>query len=251
MKRLLPLLLLCLLPVLAAAQTGESRTLTANLPATALKSLSVTAGVGELQVTASPDDTVHVRVILQQKSRQVLWFFHWQSRATAREIQSAKIQTQQSDGQLNVSLGTTGKLDTDQVKQNWDVQVPAQLALDVNMKVGKVNVAGVAGGVHVALNVGEIGLDTPRGPMSARVNVGQIRAKSGTQQLGSVNLSSDIGEAVLFANGKPVRNSGRHNGLGRRVHLAGGGADNMDLSVNVGEVDLNLSAPPPPNSKPQ
>lgn len=242
MKRLIPLLLLCALPALASAQASGSRTLITDVPAAKLTSFALTAGVGQLQVTPSPDDAVHVRVTLQQKSRQVLWFFHWQSRATTREIQSAQIQTRQNGGQLNVSLGTTGKLDTNQVKQNWDVQIPTRMMLDVDMKVGQVNVSGVAGGVKIALNVGEIDLDTPGGPMSARINVGQIRAKSGSHQLGTVDLASDIGEAVLFVNGKQIRDSGRHSGLGRRVHVAGNGPDNMNLSVNVGEVNLHITS---------
>lgn len=250
MKRLLSLILLCALPALVAAQTSGGRTLTANVPATQLTTLALTAGVGELRITPSSDDVVHLRVTLQQKSHQVLWFFRWQSRATVREIQSAQIQTQQSGGRLNVSLGTTGKLDTNQVKQNWEVQIPARMALSVDMKVGQVNVSGVAGGVKIVLNVGEIDLDTPGGPMSARVNVGQIRAKSGSHQLGTVDLASDIGEAVLFVNGRPVRDSGRHSGLGRRVHVAGSGPDNMNLSVNVGEVNLHISGAAPPATQP-
>lgn len=250
MRRLIALILLCVLPALAAAQTSGGRTLATDVPAVKLTSVTLAVGVGELRVTPSSDDAVHVRVTLQQKSRQVLWFFHWQSRATTREIQSAQIQTTQSGGQLNVSLGTTGKLDTNQVKQNWDVQIPARMSLGVDMKVGQVNVSGVTGGVKIALNVGEIDLDTPSGPMSARVNVGQIRAKSGSRQLGSVDLASDIGEAVLFVNGKQVRDSGRHSGLGRRVHVAGSGPDNMDLSVNVGEVNLHIGGAVPPATLP-
>lgn len=250
MKRLIPLILLCLLPAFAAAQTAGDRTLTATVPAASLKTLFITAGVGELRVTPSSDDAVHIQVTLQQKSRQVLWFFHWQSRATAREIQSATIQTRQSGGQLNVALGTTGKLDTNQVKQNWLVQVPARLALALDMKVGQVNINGIAGGLDLNLNVGEIDMDTPRGPMSARVNVGQISATSASTQPGPINLSSDIGEAALFRDSKAVRNRGRHTGLGRSIHVAGSGPDTMNLRVNVGEVDLHLSAPLSAGSKP-
>ncbi|MGH8337461.1 MAG: hypothetical protein ACRETL_11710, partial [Gammaproteobacteria bacterium] len=54
---------------------------------------------------------------------------------------------------------------------------------------------------------------------------------------------SSIGEAALFMNGKHVGEGGRHSGLGRRIHLPGNGPDSMNLSVNVGEVDLRLTAP--------
>lgn len=241
MKRVILLGLMLAIPVFAHA--AANRTLTTDISAAGINSLAITIGVGELRVTPSTDAAVHVRVTLQPKSSGFLWFFHWQSTATSKDIQAAQI-TQQRDGdQLTLSLSTPGKLNGSDVKQTWDVQIPARLALDITMKVGQVNVTGIAGGVHTDLNVGEINLDTPGGPLSATVNVGQISATSASKQLGSIELSSSIGEAALFMSGKHVREGGRHNGLGRRIHLPGSGPDSMKLSVNVGEVDLRLTSP--------
>lgn len=241
MKHLAVMILSLTLPALACA--AGTRTLTAEIPAHGILTLAVTAGVGELRVTPSNDEAVHVSVRLEQKSREFLWFFHWQSNTTTREIQSAQIVQQHSGDRLELSLGSSNKLDTNQVKQHWTLQIPARLALSINMKVGQVNVNGITGGVRTNLNVGAIDLDTPRGPMNASINVGQISATSASTQLGPIDLSSDIGEAALFRDGKPVRHGGRHTGLGRSVHVAGDGPDRMHLSVNVGEVDLRLTSP--------
>ena len=146
-----------------------------------------------------------------------------------------------------LSLSEPQNLDNDDVKQKWSVQVPARLAVDINMKVGQATVTGIAGGVHADLNVGEIDLDTPRGPMSADVNVGQIRAESGSAQHGDITLSSTIGEAALYINDKHVGGAGGHNGLGRSISFSGSGPDSMKLSVNVGEVDLRIA--PHPNAR--
>lgn len=246
MKRLVVLGLLLALPALTWAAAG--RTLTAEIPADGIHTLALTAGVGEVRVTPSNDDAVHVSVRLEQKSREFLWFFHWQGNTTAREIQSAQIVQQRSGDRLDLSLGSSRKLDTNQVKQHWTLQIPARLALALNMKVGQVNVQGVAGGVHADLSVGEIDLDIPGGPLNARVNVGQISATSATTQPGTIDLASDIGEAALFMNGKYVGAGGRHSGLGRRIHLPGSGPDSMQLSVNVGEVDLRIESPAPSKS---
>ena len=241
MKRLAVLGLLLVIPALACA--AGSRTLSADVSANGLNTLALTAGVGEVRITPSSDDLVHVSVRLEQKSREFLWFFHWQSNTTTREIQSAQLVLQRSGERLDLSLGSSSKLDTSQVKQHWMLQIPARLALALNMKVGQVSVQGVTGGVNVNLNVGEIDLDTPRGALNARVNVGQISASSASTRLGPIDLSSDIGEAAVFMNGKAVRGGGRHSGLGRIIHLPGSGPDTMKLSVNVGEVDLRLDSP--------
>ncbi len=240
MKRVAVFGLLLTLPLLANA--AATRTLTTNIPASGIKSLAITVGVGELRVTPSTDATVHVRVTLQPKSSGFLWFFHWQSTATSEDIQAAQIAQKRDGDQLNLSLTTPGKLNDSDVKQTWDVQIPVRLALDIAMKVGQVTVSGITGGVHTNLNVGEIDLDTPAGPLSATVNVGQIGATSASKQLGSIELSSTIGEAALFVNGKHMREGGRHSGLGRRIHLPGSGPDSMKLSVNVGEVDLRVES---------
>ena len=241
MKQLLVLGLLLSVPALALA--AGTRTLTVDIPASGIETLAITAGVGELRVTPSADDAVHVSVRLEQKSSEFLWFFHWQSSTTAREIQSAQIVQQRQGDNLKLSLGSSAKLDTNQVKQHWELQIPARLALALNMKVGQINVQGVAGGVNVNLNVGEIDMDVPRGALRANVNVGQISATSATIAPGPIDLSSDIGEAAVFRQGQRVRGGGRHSGLGRRIHLPGSGPDSMKLDVNVGEADLRLTSP--------
>lgn len=245
MKRIAILGLLLALPLVVHA--AATRTLSADIPAAGINKLAIAVGVGELRVTPSRDAAVHVRVALRQKSREFLWFFHWQSSSTAREIQAAQITRQKQGDRLVLSLSEPKNLDNDDVKQKWSVQVPARLAVDINMKVGQATVTGIAGGVHADLNVGEIDLDTPRGPMSADVNVGQIRAESGSAQHGDITLSSTIGEAALYINGKRVDGAGGHNGLGRSISFSGSGPDSMKLSVNVGEVDLRIA--PHPNAR--
>ncbi len=245
MKRIAILGLLLALPLVVHA--AATRTLSADIPAAGINKLAIAVGVGELRVTPSRDAAVHVRVALRQKSREFLWFFHWQSSSTAREIQAAQITRQKQGDRLVLSLSEPKNLDNDDVKQKWSVQVPARLAVDINMKVGQATVTGIAGGVHADLNVGEIDLDTPRGPMSADVNVGQIRAESGSAQHGDITLSSTIGEAALYINGKRVGGAGGHNGLGRSISFSGSGPDSMKLSVNVGEVDLRIA--PHPNAR--
>ena len=139
-----------------------------------------------------------------------------------------------------LSLTTPGKLNNNDVKQTWNVQAPVRLGVDLNMKVGQADISGIVGGVHADLNVGELDLDTPGGPLNAKVNVGQITAKSASQQIGVIKLSSNIGEAARYMHGKYVSHAGEHSGLGRSINVGGNGPDNMQLSVNVGEVDLRI-----------
>lgn len=225
-------------PPQAQAVRSGPRTLILEQDAAALDALALEVGVGEMHVTPSPDNKLHVQVTLQQKEREFMWFFHWMSQGTQRDIASAAIRARQDGGRVALSLDYPG-VNQDDIKQDWDVQVPARLKLAAVMKVGEMSVEGVAGGVDAKLNVGELSIDAPEGAIRGDVNVGEIRATSGSAHYGRVELSSNIGEALLTIGGK---NAGRrdHGGLGNRVSLDGSGPDEMHLSVNVGEATLHL-----------
>jgi hypothetical protein len=238
MQRLAVLVLLLVMPVLA--QAAETRMLDANIPAAGIDTVAIAAGVGEVYITPSTDDALHIHITLENKSREFLWFFHWQSRATTQEIQAAQISQKQQGRRLELSLTTPGSLDKDDVKQKWIMQVPARMRVELNMKVGEANIDGIAGGVQADLNVGELDMDVPSGVLSADVNVGQISVTSGTSQPGDIHLSSNIGEAALYMNGKYMGDMGEHSGLGRSIKRDAKGSDRMRLSVNIGEVDLRV-----------
>lgn len=246
MKRIAILILLLGSPLLA--QAAEPRVLSTDIPASGIHAVAITAGVGEFHIKPSTDDAVHVQVSLEQKSSEFLWFFHWQSRATDQEIRSAHITQQQQGQRLLLSLTTPGNLSNDDVKQKWNVQMPVRMAVDLNMKVGEATIDGIAGGVQADLNVGELDVDVPRGALSAKLNVGQISVTTGTSQPGNIALSSNIGEAALYMNGKYMSHMGEHSGLGRSIKFDAKGPDSMHLSVNIGEVDLRVESSA--NSKP-
>ncbi|MGH8371966.1 MAG: hypothetical protein ACRETO_04455 [Gammaproteobacteria bacterium] len=243
MRRIIiPILLLACLPF-AVQATDTSHTLQAVSPTAGVNRIVLDAGVGQLKITPSADDSVHVQVRLEKKSQNFLWFFHWMSQSTAKAISQITLQQQSQGSSITYSLKYPDHLDDGNVKQNWDVQIPSRLFTKVTMKVGQLSVNGISGGVDVNLNVGEVTLNTPAGSMKATVNVGQIRATSGTSQPGNIELSTTIGDARLYMKGSTVdRDNMRHNGLGRTIDVAGKGPDKMDLELNIGEVTLHIDS---------
>jgi hypothetical protein len=243
MQRPIAIFLLCAVPGLTlAAQAPTQRTLTADIPAAALKKLELHVGVGEVHVKASADDQVHVQVTLKQQEREFLWFFHWVSTGTAKDIAGAAIQQRIAGDTLDLGLNYKGDSDSNDLKQEWEVELPVRLALDTDMKVGELTIKDVAGGVEASLNVGELSIDVPRGHLKGDVNVGEIRVKSGSADHGRISVSSSIGEAVIYIDGSQ---SGYHDhgGLGNSVTVDGKGHDDMSLSVNIGEASLRIQSP--------
>lgn len=241
MKHLAALLLLSVLPLAAQADTAPSmpRVLKADVAGAGVNNVALQVGVGELHVTASGDDQVHVRVTLRRKERQFMWFFHWVDGGTDDQIAAAAIQQKTSGETLSLSLSYPHRGDSN-MKQEWDVEVPARMKLDVVMEVGNLGVQGVAGGVSAKLNVGEVSLDVPQGSIDASVDVGEIRAKSASARHGNIHLATSIGDAMLVMQGAE---SGyhEHGGLGTQVSLDGSGPDAMQLKANIGDVSLHVT----------
>ena len=245
MKRSIALFMLCAVPGVAlAAPAATLRVLNADIPAAAIKKLELHVGVGEVHVKASADDQVHVQVTLKQNEREFLWFFHWMSTGTAKDIAGAAIQQQTEGDVLDLGLNYKGDSDSNDLKQEWEVQLPVRLALHTDMKVGELTIKDVAGGVEATLNVGELTIEVPRGHLKGDVNVGEIRAKSGSTDRGRINVSSSIGEAVIYINGSQ-NGYHDHGGLGNSVTVDGKGHDDMSLSVNIGEASLRIQPPDP------
>ena len=94
--------------------------------------------------------------------------------------------------------------------------------------------------------MGDLEINSPRGVLSAKVNVGRLHVVSSTPQPGNIKLTSIFGLAVMDRNGKRLGPPQAHD-LWGSVHIPGNsvkqrgtGADSMDLKVNFGEVDLHI-----------
>jgi hypothetical protein len=248
MKRLFCASLLALLPLAALADSTEPRVLSAEVQTAGVDTLALEIGVGEVHVTASSDDKIHARVTLRRKQREFMWFFHWMTEGSTSTIAAARIDQRSSGGRLTLTLALPHASDQQDLKQEWDVQLPARLKLDAVMDVGDLSIEGVAGGVMAKLNVGELNLDLPKGAIDANVNVGEIRARSGSGHHGRIELSSSIGDVALILQGTEG-GTREHGGLGSRVSLDGDGPDEIQLKLNIGEVTLHLN--PQDEGKPQ
>ena len=220
-----------------AGASAEPRTLTLDSAITGLDTLGLAVGVGEVHVSASNDDQLHVQVKLRQKEHEFFGFLHW-SQSANHEIAKAALLQDRKGKRLSLSLDL-GRRDQDDIKQEWEVQVPVRLKLDAVMNVGEMIIKDVAGGVGAKLDVGELNIEVPHGAIDADVNVGEIRARSASAKHGRIELASNIGEAVLLIKGSQ---SGihEHGGLGNRVSMDGDGPDSMQLKLNIGEVTLHL-----------
>ena len=234
---------LALLAALAAVQVRAEApdALSADVPATGLTHLSFAAGTGEVKITASADEAVHVRLDLEQQRRSFLWLFHWMSDSTAQDLAGARLKQERSGDGLSVSLAYPSGDSHSDVKQKWTVQVPARFGLDAEMDAGRLVIRGVGGGVSARLGAGDLAIRVPGGSLKVSVRAGRVHVISDTAQPGRLSVQSRFGLAALSFEGKlyaPPPSA--FHFFGNSELQQGSGKDDIEVRVTAGEADLSV-----------
>ena len=236
-----------LLLVLAAGTVQAAPgTLSADIPAADVQSLTLAGGTGEMKLAPSPDDAVHVSLELEQEDVHFLRVFHWHSDTTTRDLAGAALRQERQGAALTVSLAYPSGGGHDDVKQHWTVLLPARLALATRFGAGRVQIDGIRGGVQAHLGAGDLTIHSPGGPLQAGVSAGRLHVISDDPHPGAVHLSSTFGLAVLSFNGKYYGPPERHGFMssfhffGNSVSQQGDGKDDITLHSSAGLVDLRV-----------
>lgn len=232
------ILMLFLFTLAACAPQHEIRTLEATLPAGGVTTLITHANVGAVTVTPSSDAMVHVSVRLMP-SNNFFWDIFTHSKAP-EAIRRATISHAIDQGALDFSVQYPAGSSTDDVNEEWDIAVPANVHVRSHINVGKLQVAGISGGVEAQVNVGKVMLEVPGGPLDISVNVGKITAQAHTTKYGDIVLAANIGSTRLTVDGVSVGDL-QKQGAGSQVHYMGKGSDGINLKANTGKVALVLS----------
>jgi hypothetical protein len=246
MPRIVILLLLAV-PLAACSPSRETRTLETSLPPGNATTLMTHANIGSVVVTASSDSTVHASVKLLP-SNNFFWDLFTQNKAP-KAIREARLTHTLDSGVLDFSVQYPPDSDSNAINEEWTIAVPANVRVKSHVNIGKLSVTGIGGGVDAQMNIGKVILNVPQGPLGVTVNVGKIEAQSGTAKYGTIELSTNVGEAHLTLDGAKVGNQSKQ-GAGNAIDYQGKGSDAIRLKVNTGKVTLALSSQAVPAGKP-
>ncbi|HEX7048029.1 MAG TPA: hypothetical protein VF275_10725 [Gammaproteobacteria bacterium] len=221
-----------LLPLTAVA--ADSRDFSLDVPADDIQRVELDGNVGEIDIRAADIDAIEVRVRLEPGDDD--WF---DADTLEKRLADAELQHEIDGDTLQLSLDyEDGFGDDADLEEHWEVRVPARMALNVELNVGRTGIEGTAGGVEAQVNVGELDIDVKGGDIDAEVNVGEVDIRSTTESPGEFDLESNIGDARLSIDGD---NAGRNEGwLGMSVRHDAGGEDDVRARANVGEVRVDI-----------
>lgn len=218
------------LPVLAFAAADAERRFELSVPLDGIERVSMQAQVGEVNIVAADVDAIAIEVILETENS---------SAKVAERMERAKLVHEIDDGELSVKLDySRSMLSDNDLEERWQVRMPAALALDADLNIGAMRIEGVSGGVTADVNIGDLNITVPEGDVEADLNIGSITIRNATRSLGSVELGTTIGDVSLQVDGKPA---GKATGwLGAKMVHDEDGDDDIDASVNIGEVTVRI-----------
>ena len=221
------LILIGIIALLASVSPVQAdRIIEESVSVADISKLSVRIHTAKVQVTADPSENIQLRIELKPE------------KGKKPNLESVKLDLDRSGDRLDVSLDIP--FDPDDVEQDWTILIPARLVLDVDVKVGKVNVDGITGGLELSVGVGDIRANAPEGRVKGRVGVGDVKVKSSTKSYGYVLLDANVGDTRLSVDGHRVVYS-KPPGAGNRVALDGPGRDSFELKTNVGNAELEIN----------
>lgn len=225
---------LTLFAVIAFAATtaaASSRTLTTSIEAAPLATVSVEAGVGDIDVTVGSDASVAVEVVLKPR-RGGLFSSMRQAEA---EVAAAELVEVIDGDVLRLRIRSTS--DDRRFEERWTVRLPARLAVELDVGVGDVQIRGVAGGVQLDSGVGDADLEIPGGDVEISTGVGDISIRSVATAYGHVSGSGGVGDARIRVHGETL---GKGGFVGSDASWRGDGPGTIETDAGVGDISVEL-----------
>jgi len=216
------------LPVAAA----ESRDLDGRASAAGVDKVQLDAGVGDIHVTGvGGGDEIVVSVELEPRRGG---FFSSLKKAQ-REVDEAVLRMDARRGVLRLEIETDSG--DRRFEENWTIEMPARLALDLDLGVGDVDIRNLDGDLAVEVGVGDILAEGVSNDVTIDIGVGDATIRGSADDFGSVDGSGGVGDARLSVRGKRIESSGF---VGHSAEWTGDGEHTIEISLGVGDARVTL-----------
>lgn len=197
------------------------------------KRVLIDGGVGTIEVSASEDQKIHVFLKVEPDDDS--------GSLDEDDMAAMELDVDRSSRRIKLELDLPSGVDVEDVQESWEVSIPLGVEAELELGVGQVDVEGLTGGLMVSVGVGELNVDIPSGPVEVSVGVGDVEIIQTKADIGTVRVDTTVGDARLRVNGERIEGSS-HFGIGNRIKFKGEGKDEIEVSVKVGEVKVELDS---------
>lgn len=204
--------LMTLMAATAAAAGDYSRTLNFDRPADGIKAVRIEAGVGEIEILATKDPTIMVRVEVSASGSSF-----WGSRRSSRDLEGIELKVDDRAGTLVLRLHPERR--SKDWGEEWSVYLPESIARHVELGVGDVSILDAAADVSVEVGVGEVEIEGTHAAYR------------------SVSAECGVGDVSLRT---PEGSEDGSGFISHELHARGPGDAVIDVEVGVGDVVIRL-----------
>ncbi|MBI2381772.1 MAG: hypothetical protein HYV16_13555 [Gammaproteobacteria bacterium] len=190
----------------SALADSDSRRFEKDFSAEDIKLVRLDGGVGEIRVKASDDERIHVSVKVDAQNKS--WF--------SKDVELDEVELKAEEDGDSLQLSVEGE----DIGEDWELALPAGMALDIDHGVGEVRVEGVSGDIAVDLGVGELDIEAEE------------------KQLGQVMMDVGVGDADIRGGKLRSRKSGMP--LAQEMRYEGEGEQEVRVELGVGDAKLSL-----------
>ncbi|NWG00918.1 MAG: hypothetical protein HXY19_08245 [Thermoanaerobaculaceae bacterium] len=206
------------LALIGAAMAGvvlaeePARVLTLERPSAGIAAVAIEAGVGEVEVLASQEPVLSVRIEVSADPSLLR-----SSRRLREELEQAELVAEERGGTLHLLVRP--KQRNRGWGEQWLVRLPATMARTVELGVGDVRILDVAADVTVEVGVGNVRIEGPE------------------EAFGPVSASCGVGDVSLRTPAGRERGSGF---IGHELTWRGPGTASIEAEAGVGDVVIRL-----------
>jgi len=211
----------------------EDRVFEQTLEIDGQKRVLIDGGVGTIDVRASDDQKIHIFLKVEPDDDS--------NSLDEEDMAAMELDVDRTSRRIKLELDLPSGVDVDDVQEEWEVRIPQGVETELELGVGQVDVAGITGGLLISVGVGELNVDIPSGPVEVSVGVGDVEIIQTNANVGTVRVDTTVGDARLRINGERIEGSS-HFGIGNRIKFEGEGQDEIEVSVKVGEVKVELDS---------
>jgi Toastrack DUF4097 len=207
-----------------------TRTLEATVPLDGSGRFRMQLDSADIRLVAADREDIAISLELESVK-----LFIFSNRRTTWAIHRAGIVSTMEGGVLELGIDFPVRVDDDWLNSTWVIELPRQLAVEVDINSGTVDVTGLEGGVTINVVSGAIDVDVPSGPLDLRSVNGAIDARVGASEYATLTMKLVNGSADLTVDGVE-----QESDFSDDVNLEGSGVHALYLETVNGGISLEL-----------
>jgi hypothetical protein len=215
----------------AVAGAGGPRILEHHADLAGIDRLVLEIGVGDVVVSSDAGTELHTTIQLSPRRGG---FFSSLKKAE-RDVENAKLETHLSGGELHLTIESDSS--DRRFEENWTIVMPAHVALELEMGVGDLEIAGNFGGINLEQGVGDSVIRAEGGEISVESGVGDVRITAPLSAFGFVKGEAGVGDVTIKAGDQTITGDGF---VGHSAKWRGDGPASIEAESGVGDIRIVL-----------